>query len=111
MHSLYANVLVAFLLLTGCDNPIVSPSAGPSLVAIHATWCQPCQRDKPFLIEVAKEFPVTDIDFDAQRALAASYKVSSLPTYIVMQDGREIERTTNLRSALLTLRSLNQSRQ
>ena len=107
MRGLRAAALVVLLVLTGCGDQVL-PVSGPSLVAVHATWCQPCQRDQPLLAEVAKEFPVTDIDIDAQRQLAARYGVSALPTYIVMLAGREVARTSNLRSALNTLRSFNQ---
>ena len=89
----------------------MSPVSGPSLVAVHATWCQPCQRDKPLLAEVAKEFPVTEIDIDTQRELASRYGMSVLPTYVVMYDGDVVVRTSNLRFAFDTLRSFNQLRQ
>ena len=108
MRGPRAAALVVLFILTGCSDQIVSPHPGPSLVAIHATWCQPCQRDQPLLAEVAKEFLVTEIDIDTQRQLAARYGVSALPTYIVMLAGREVARTSNLRSALNTLRSFNQ---
>ena len=97
--------LVVLLVLTGCEQ---SHLPGPSLIAIHATWCQPCQRDKPLLAEVAREFPVTEVDFDSQHAIAARYHVSVLPTYIVLSDGQEIMRTMNLRTAIQTLHSFNQ---
>lgn len=104
-------LLVVLLVLTGCSEQIVSPISGPSLIAVHATWCQPCQRDKPLLADVAKEFPVTEIDIDTQRELASQYRVNSVPTYIIMSAGVEFDRTSNLRSALITLRLLNQQHQ
>ena len=97
--------LVVLLVLTGCEP---SPHHGPSLVAIHATWCQACQRDKPLLAEVARELPVTDVDFDNHRAVASKYHVGVLPTYIVLSEGKEVMRTTNLRTAIQSLRSRNQ---
>ena len=78
-------LLVILLVLAGCGQPRIS---GPSLIAFHATWCQPCQRDKPLLARVSQEYPVTDVDFDGQHAIAAQYHVSVLPTYIVLS-GRE----------------------
>lgn len=106
----YVAALIVLLVLTGCSDQ-ASPLPGPSLVAVHATWCQPCQRDKPLLVEVAREFPVTEIDVDTQRELASWYGMSVLPTYIVMDDGNVVVRTSNLSFALSTLRSLNQTRQ
>ena len=98
-------LLVVLLVLAGCEQ---SRIPGPSLVAFHATWCQPCQRDKPLLASVSKEYLVTDVDFDGQHAIAAQYHVSVLPTYIVLSDGSEVMRTMDLRVALETLRSLDQ---
>lgn len=98
-------LLVVLLVLAGCEQ---SRIPGPSLVAFHATWCQPCQRDKPLLAKVSQEYPVTDVDFDGQHAIAAQYHVSVLPTYIVLSDGSEVMRTMDLRMALEALRSLNQ---
>ena len=98
-------LLVVLLVVAGCGQTQVP---GPSLIAFHATWCQPCQRDKPLLANVSKEFPVTDVDFDGQHAIAAQYHVSVLPTYIVLSDGREVMRTMDLRVAFQALRSLDQ---
>ena len=98
-------LLVVLLVVAGCGQTQVP---GPSLIAFHATWCQPCQRDKPLLANVSKEFPVTDVDFDGQHAIAAQYHVSVLPTYIVLSDGREVMRTMDLRMAVQALRSLDQ---
>ena len=98
-------LLVVLLVVAGCGRTQVP---GPSLIAFHATWCQPCQRDKPLLANVSKEIPVTDVDFDGQHAIAAQYHVSVLPTYIVLSDGREVMRTMDLRMAVQALRSLDQ---
>ncbi len=102
----FAVLLVFLLILAGCEQP--SPLPAPSLVAIHATWCQPCQRDKPLLADVAREFSVTDIDFDSQRDLADGYHVTALPTYIIFSGKQEIMRTMNLQLAFQKLRSINQ---
>ncbi len=98
-------LLVILLVLAGCAQSHVP---GPSLMAFRATWCQPCQRDAPLLVEVGKAFPVTEIDFESQHYIAAQYHVSVLPTYIVLSDGREIMRTMDLRVAFQALRSLDQ---
>jgi len=97
--------LVILLVLAGCEQSRIS---GPSLIAFHAKWCQPCQRDIPLLVEVGKEFPATEIDFERQHDIAAQYRVSVLPTYIVLSGGEEVVRTANLRTAIQALRSLDQ---
>jgi thioredoxin 1 len=98
-------LLVILLVLAGCEQSRIS---GPSLIAFHAAWCQPCQRDAPLLAEVSKEFPITEIDFESQHAVAVQYRVSVLPTYIVLSGGEEVMRTMNIRTAIQALRSLDQ---
>lgn len=107
MRFLRLIALALLLLVTGCSDG-TTPLAGPSLVAVHATWCRPCQRDKPLLIDVSRQFLVREIDFDSQRAIAAKYGVENVPTYIVLSDGVEVERTHDLRAALETLRLFSQ---
>ncbi len=107
MRRLLATLIV-LLVLTGCEQANTPcPAPGPSLFAFHATWCQPCQRDKPLLDEVRSEFPVMDVDFDSQHDIAVQYRVQVLPFYIVIVDGQEAFRTMNLREAIRALR-LNQ---
>lgn len=105
MYRLLAT-LVVLLVLTGCGQDI-RPIPGPSLIAFHATWCQSCQRDKPLLDEVAKEFPLTEINFDTQHDIAVRYHVQVLPTYLVFSEGQEVMRTMNLRTALQALHECN----
>jgi thioredoxin 1 len=99
--------LVVLLVLTGCEQN-TCPTPGPSLIAFYATWCQSCQRDKPLLVEVAREFPVTEVNFDTQHDIAARYHVQVLPTYLVFSEGREVMRTMNLHTALQALHDFNQ---
>jgi len=105
MRALLAAFLFA-ILIAGCE---VQSSSSPSLVAVTATWCEPCQRDKPKLVEVSQEFPVTVLDFDQQRADADRLGVSSVPTYVVYDaNGKEVQRFDNLKRAIWLLRKLYQ---
>lgn len=98
-------LLVVLLVLAGCSGP---PTSRPSLVAFHARWCITCQRDRPLLKDIANEFPVTQVDFEAQRSIAARYHVCYLPTYVVLSDGEEVMRSMNLSNALQALRLYDQ---
>ena len=98
--------------------PIVAPQADPlplplptepgsvRLVAFTSTWCGPCARMKPILSSLQAEgIEVQRVDFDAEKALVATYGVTTLPTTIVVRDGREIARRVGV-VTLETLRTL-----
>ena len=69
---------------------------GKVLVDFWASWCPPCKMLAPVVDEVAEE--VTDvkvckINVDEQPALAMKFKVASIPTLIVFDNGEEVNRS------------------
>lgn len=110
-------LLMPLLLLVGCENGItILPCDGGSccpeptnveLLAFTAKWCSACERDKPQLDEMRRRgVKVTEIDCDTQRSVARKYKVEQLPTYILLQDGVEIERTGSITLIVAAIMSI-----
>lgn len=71
----------------------VLESSKPVLVDFYATWCGPCRMLAPILDEIAAEredIKVVKIDVDQEPELAAQYKVVSIPSVFVIQNGEVV---------------------
>ena len=69
----------------------VLQSAKPVVIDFWATWCGPCQMLAPVVQELAAEMPdVTfcKVNVDDERELAMSAGIESIPTLLVIQDGK-----------------------
>jgi thioredoxin 1 len=72
----------------------VLEAAIPVLVDFWSPRCAPCQRMAPVLDEIAREaggrFRVGKVNAWEQQALAARYRISAVPTFLIFQGGRVV---------------------
>lgn len=71
----------------------------PVLVDFNASWCPPCRALHPTLEAMAADsdgYKIVTVDIDSEKALAASYEISSIPCLIVFKDGAETDRRIGL---------------
>jgi len=59
-----------------------------------AEWCNPCQRTRPVAEELKREGAIDFlfIDADTEIELLEKFGIKSIPTYILIEDGKEIRR-------------------
>jgi thioredoxin-like negative regulator of GroEL len=64
-----------------------------------ADWCQPCKKVKPIVEDMKKEgFQFQMVDADYEQLLVEQFKVSSIPTFILLEDGKEVNRITGAKT-------------
>ena len=71
------------------------------LLDFFATWCGPCRMVGPIIEEIAEEnehIAVGKVDVDAQSELAAQFQVYSIPTLVVLKDGKILKQSTGAKS-------------
>lgn len=72
----------------------------PVLLDFFASWCGPCRMVAPILDEIAAEredIKVCKVDIDEQPELASRYRIMTVPTLMVLKDGRITEQSVGAR--------------
>jgi thiol-disulfide isomerase/thioredoxin len=83
-------------LAVAAERTDVLPSQDTSVrvMAFTAKWCEQCQIDKAELQKLREQgVEIVEIDVDRDPTTAEQYNVTHLPTYVVEENGVEVERT------------------
>ena len=72
-----------------------------AVVDFSATWCGPCRMLAPVLEEISEELAgkanFYNVDVDDDGALAAGFGISSVPTVLILKNGKVADQSVGFR--------------
>ncbi|MEW6159604.1 MAG: thioredoxin [Verrucomicrobiota bacterium] len=84
-------------------DAVIESSSLPVLVDFWAAWCGPCKMVAPEFARIARAHAgawlVAKVDTEHLPDLAARFRISGIPTFVLFQNGREIGRSSGARPA------------
>ena len=78
----------------------VQNAAGKILLDFWAPWCGPCRMIAPHLEQIAEEdesVTIGKINVDEEMTLAAKFGIVSIPTLIVVENGKAVQTAVGYR--------------
>lgn len=82
------------------------------LIDFWASWCGPCRMMSPIVDEIAKEvseqIKVGKVNVDEEADLAVKFNISSIPTLVIIKDGKVVKTLIGVQSKKTIMNALNQ---
>lgn len=88
---------------TGNFEETVLQSDMPVLVDFYADWCGPCKMMAPIVKQLADSYEgkmkVGKCNIDEEMSVAQRYKIMSIPTLVIFQNGEPVKTMVGAMSA------------
>ncbi|WP_302626550.1 thioredoxin [uncultured Eubacterium sp.] len=85
-------------------NKEVLLSKQPVLIDFWAPWCAPCRMMNPVIEQLAAEYAgkvkVGKINVDEEAELAQKFRVMSIPTIVLIKDGKVVKQVVGVSSKI-----------
>lgn len=94
---------MAIVNLTAANfNQEVLETVQTVLIDFWASWCGPCKMLAPVIDEIAAEVgpnvKVCKLNVDEERELAMEFNVRSIPTLVIIRDGKVVQTSVGVKS-------------
>ena len=107
-----SNTMSDLIPVVGADDFEAATQSGVVLVDFFAAWCRPCRMQLPILEQLAPDFEgrakIIKVDTEQAQSVALLFGVQSIPTLIILKDGKKVtqfvgvQQAETLRNALET---------
>lgn len=95
------------------DNFTEKTANGVALVDFWAEWCGPCRTQLPILDEVYEELKdkatIGKVNVDEELELAQIFGVQSIPTLVLLKDGKAIDIMVGVQSKETLVNKINEA--
>lgn len=87
---------------------------GTVFVDFYADWCGPCKVTSPIVDELSQEMKnikFVKVNVDNNQQLASSYSIFSIPTFLIVKDGKVVGQVVGAMGKESFVQEINQALQ